>query len=157
MTTTTAYIHRITTMTRFEQLLNVRKISISCTWQAFFIGLFWGIYPSLAESFMTTIVRNTDIPENINTLERMVFHNLLAIQATIGASTFNLDGTAEGGRTPYISVNQGRATGDGLMYVQGIIYLPVDEQIFTNGLNQRPWMYAREISNNPYPAGYRLT
>jgi hypothetical protein len=106
---------------------------------------------------MTTIVRNNDIPENINTLERLMFHVALAMNATVGASTFNLDGTAEGGRTPYISINRGRATGDGEEYAQIIIYIPVDNRIDNNGLNQRPWMYAKEISNNAYPAGYRLT
>jgi hypothetical protein len=106
---------------------------------------------------MTTIVRNNDIPENINTLERLFFHVALAMNATVGASTFNLDGTAEGGRTPYISINQGRATGDGETYAQIIAYIPLNPQISNNGLNQRPWMYANEISNNAYPAGYRLT
>jgi hypothetical protein len=37
------------------------------------------------------------------------------------------------------------------------VYVPLDPQIDNNGLNQRPWMYAEEISNNPYPSGYRLS
>jgi len=106
---------------------------------------------------MTTIVRNNDIPENINTLERLVVHVVSALKATIGNTTFNLDGTNEGGRTPYVSVNTGEASGDGELYLQAIVYIPLDKLIRNNGSNQRPWMYAKEISNNVYPAGYRLT
>ena len=106
---------------------------------------------------MTTIVRNDDIPQNINTLERLTVHVVSALKATIGGSTFNLDGTNEGGRTPYVSINRGEASGDGELYFQAFIYIPLDAQINNNGLNQRPWMYAKEISNNAYPAGYRLT
>ena len=106
---------------------------------------------------MTIIARNTDIPENINTLERLIVHNLLAFKAAIGNTTFNLDGTNEGGRTPYITVNQGTATGDGKLYFQAFVYIELNPQISNNGLNQRPWMYAEEASNNAYPAGYRLT
>lgn len=106
---------------------------------------------------MTTIVRNNDIPENINTLERLTVHVLSALKATIGNSTFNLDGTAEGGRTPYVTINKGVAAGDGQMYFQAFLYIPLDERIDNNGLSQRPWMYAEEISNNAFPAGYRLT
>lgn len=106
---------------------------------------------------MTTIVRNDDIPQNINTLERLIVHNLLAFRAAIGNTTFNLDGTSEGGRTPYITVNQGYATGDENLYFQSFVYIRLDPQISNNGLNQRPWMYALEASSNAYPAGYRLT
>ncbi|MCU7243374.1 MAG: hypothetical protein NT917_09495 [Microcystis aeruginosa WS75] len=106
---------------------------------------------------MTTIVLATNIPSNINTLERLFFWNSLALNATIGASTFNLDGTNEGGRTPYISINEGRATGDGKKYAQIIAYVPLDARIDNNGLNQRPWMYAEDISNNAFPAGYSAT
>lgn len=106
---------------------------------------------------MTTIVRNDDIPQNINTLERLIVHTLSALKATIGSTTFNLDGTNEGGRTPYITINKGTATGDGVMYFQAFVYIPLNPQIENDGLNQRPWMYANEISNNAYPAGYRLT
>jgi hypothetical protein len=106
---------------------------------------------------MTTISIATDIPTNINTLERLFFHVALALNATIGAATFNLDGTNEGGRTPHITVNRGRATGNGDTYAQIIAYIPLDERIDNNGLNQRPWMYAEEISNNAYPSGYRAT
>lgn len=42
---------------------------------------------------MTTIVRNDDIPQNINTLERLTVHVISALKATIGSTTFNLDGT----------------------------------------------------------------
>ena len=106
---------------------------------------------------MTTIVLATNIPTNINTLERLFFWNALALNATIGATAFNLDGTAEGGRTPHISISQGRASGDGKTYVQIIAYIPVDERINNNGLNQRPWQYASEISNNLFPSGYSST
>lgn len=106
---------------------------------------------------MTTIVRNNDIPQNINTLERLVAHVLLALKATIGETTFNLDGTNEGGRTPHIAINMGEASGDGKLYLQAFVYIPMDTRIRNNGLNQRPWMYADEISNNAYPEGYRLT
>jgi hypothetical protein len=106
---------------------------------------------------MTTISIGTDIPTNINTLERLFFHAALTLNATIGATTFNLDGTNEGGRTPNITINRGRATGDGKEYAQIIAYIPIDERINNNGLNQRPWLYAEEISNNAYPSGYRAT
>lgn len=106
---------------------------------------------------MTTIVRNDDIPQNINTLERLTIHVLSALKATIGNTTFNLDGSAEGGRTPFVSINKGVAPGDGRQFFQAIVYIPLNPQIDNNGLNQRPWMYAEEISNNPYPPGYRLT
>jgi hypothetical protein len=106
---------------------------------------------------MTTIALSTDIPNNINTLERLFFHVSLALNATIGATTFNLDGTADGGRTPHISITEGRATGNGKKYSKIVAYIPLDERIDNNGLNQRPWMYAEEISNNLYPAGYRAT
>ncbi|MDB9420478.1 hypothetical protein PN467_08070 [Microcystis aeruginosa CS-563/04] len=106
---------------------------------------------------MTTIALSTDIPSNINTLERLFFHVSLALNATIGAATFNLDGTADGGRTPHISINRGRATGDGKEYAQIIAYIPVDARIDNNALNQRPWQYAEEISSNAYPIGYRAT
>lgn len=106
---------------------------------------------------MTTIVRNDDIPQNINTLERLVVHTLSALKATIGNATFNLDGTNEGGRTPFITTNQGEASGDGVLYFQAFVYVPLDTLIRNDGLNQRPWMYAKEISNNAYPQGYRLT
>lgn len=106
---------------------------------------------------MTTIVTSTDIPSNINTLERLIVHVVSALKATIGNSTFNLDGTSEGGRTPYVTALQGEASGDGELYFQAFIYIPLDKQIRNNGLNQRPWMYGNEISNNAYPAGYRLT
>lgn len=107
---------------------------------------------------MTTIVPSTDIPSNINTLERLTVHVLLALKATIGSSTFNLDGTPENGRTPYVTVRQGEASsGDEELYFQAFVYIPLDKQINNDGLNQRPWMYAQEISNNAYPAGYRLT
>ena len=106
---------------------------------------------------MTTISIGTDIPTNINTLERLFFHVALTLNATIGATTFNLDGTADGGRTPHIVVNRGRASGNGKEYAQIVAYLPIDVRIDTNALNQRPWMYAEEISNNTYPSGYRAT
>ena len=53
---------------------------------------------------MTTIVRNDDIPQNINTLERLIVHSLLALKATVGGATFNLDGTNVGGRTPHVTI-----------------------------------------------------
>lgn len=107
---------------------------------------------------MTTIVTSTDIPSNINTLERLLMHVVLAAKATIGASTFNLDGSPTGSRTPFITTRQGDAVGgDEQLYFQAFIYLPLDNKIENNQLNQRPWMYANEISNNVYPAGYRLT
>ena len=105
---------------------------------------------------MTTIARNTDIPENINTLERLIVHTLSALKATIGNTGFNLDGSAEGGRTPYVTINKGTATGDGRLYFQAFVYIPLNSLIENNGSSQRPWMYAEEISNNAYPAGYRL-
>lgn len=106
---------------------------------------------------MTTIVTSTDIPSNINTLERLIVHVVSALKATIGNSTFNLDGTSEGSRTPYVTALQGEASGDGMLYFQAFVYIPLDPLIRNNGSNQRPWMYAKEISNNAYPAGYRLT
>ncbi|TRU97595.1 MAG: hypothetical protein EWV75_08805 [Microcystis wesenbergii Mw_QC_S_20081001_S30D] len=106
---------------------------------------------------MTTIVRNDDIPSNINTLERLTVHVVSALKATIGNSTFNLDGTNEGGRTPYVTTNMGEASGDGELYFQAFLYVPLDKLIRNNGSNQRSWMYAKEISNNVYPSGYRLT
>ncbi|MBE9264088.1 hypothetical protein IQ224_18715 [Microcystis sp. LEGE 00066] len=107
---------------------------------------------------MTTIVLASNIPSNINTLERLIAHQLMALKATIGNTTFNLDSTEKGGRTPYITLNTGEATeGDGQLYLQAFVYLPLDTQIRNNALNQRPWMYAKEISNNNYPAGYNLT
>lgn len=106
---------------------------------------------------MTAIIRNDDIPQNINTLERLTVHVLSALKATIGNTTFNLDGSAEGGRTAYITISKGVAVGDGRQFFQAVVYVPLDPQIDNNGLNQRPWMYAEEISNNPYPSGYRLS
>jgi len=106
---------------------------------------------------MTTIVRNDDIPQNINTLERLIVHSLLALKATVGGATFNLDGTNVGGRTPHVTILNGEASGDGKLYFQSFVYIELNPQIQNNGLNQRPWMYAEEISNNAYPAGYRLT
>ncbi|MCZ8249498.1 hypothetical protein [Microcystis sp. LE19-195.1E] len=106
---------------------------------------------------MTTIVRNDDIPQNINTLERLIVHSISALKATVGGATFNLDGTNVGGRTPYVTITMGEASGDGELYFQSFVYIPLNPQIKNNGLNQRPWMYAEEISNNPYPSGYRLS
>jgi hypothetical protein len=107
---------------------------------------------------MTAITLSSNIPTNINTLERLLAHSLMALKATIGNTTFNLDGTEVGGRTPYITLNTGEATaGDGNLYLQSFLYLPLNPQIRNNGLNQRPWMYANEISNNAYPTGYNLT
>jgi len=103
---------------------------------------------------MTTIVLATNIPSSINTLERLFFWGALAMNAAFGSSTFNLDGTNEGGRTPYITINEGRATGDGKKYAQIIAYVPIDHRIDNNGLNQRPWLYAEDISNNAFPTGY---
>jgi hypothetical protein len=106
---------------------------------------------------MTTIVLATNIPSNITSLERLFFWNALALNATIGAHSFNLDGTNEGGRTPHISIHEGRATGDGKKYAQIIAYVPLDARIDNNGLNQRPWMYAEDITSNVFPAGYSAT
>ena len=106
---------------------------------------------------MTAIVLTTNIPSNINTLERLFFWNALALNATIGAHSFNLDGTNEGGRTPHISIHEGRATGDGKKYAQIIAYVPLDHRIDNNGLNQRPWMYAEDISSNAFASGYQST
>jgi hypothetical protein len=103
---------------------------------------------------MTTIVLATNIPSSINTLERLFFWNALAMNAAFGAATFNLDGTNEGGRTPHITINEGRATGDGKKYAQIIAYVPIDHRIDNNALNQRPWLYAEDISNNAFPTGY---
>jgi hypothetical protein len=106
---------------------------------------------------MTAIVLTTNIPSNINTLERLFFWNALALNATIGSHSFNLDGTNEGGRTPHISIDEGRATGDGKKYARIIAYLPLDPRIDNNGLNQRPWMYAEDISSNAFASGYQST
>jgi len=106
---------------------------------------------------MTTIVLSTNIPSAINTLERLFLWGALAMNATFGSATFNLDGTNEGGKTPHITINQGRATGDGKKYAQIIAYVPLDPRIDNNGLNQRPWMYAEDISSNAFPAGYSAT
>jgi hypothetical protein len=103
---------------------------------------------------MTNIVLATNIPSSINTLERLFFWNALVMNATFGAATFNLDGTNEGGRTPHITINEGRATGDGKKYAQIIAYVPIDPRIDNNGLSQRPWLYAEDISNNAFPTGY---
>jgi hypothetical protein len=106
---------------------------------------------------MTAIVLATNIPSNINTLERLFFWNALVMNATFGAATFNLDGTNDGGRTPYISIDEGRAPGDGKKYARIIAYVPLDPRIDNNGLNQRPWMYAEDISSNAFPSGYQST
>ncbi|TRU49673.1 MAG: hypothetical protein EWV91_07285 [Microcystis aeruginosa Ma_QC_Ca_00000000_S207] len=106
---------------------------------------------------MTAIVLASNIPSNITSLERLFFWAALVLNATIGASSFNLDGTNEGGRTPHISISEGRATGDGKKYAQIIAYIPLDERIDNNGLNQRPWMYAEDISGNAFPSGYSAT
>jgi hypothetical protein len=106
---------------------------------------------------MTAIVLATNIPSNINTLERLFFWAALALNATIGSASFNLDGTNDGGRTPHVLINEGRATGDGKKYAQIIAYVPLDPRIDNNGLNQRPWMYAEDISSNAFPAGYSAT
>ena len=107
---------------------------------------------------MTALTISSNIPTNINTLERLIAHSLMALKATIGNSVFNLDSTEAGGRTPYITLNTGEATaGDGNLYLQAFVYIPLNPQIRNNGLNQRPWMYANEISNAAYPTGYNLT
>lgn len=107
---------------------------------------------------MTALTIASNIPTNINTLERLIAHSLMALKATIGNSVFNLDGTETGGRTPFITLNTGEATaGDGNLYLQAFVYIPLNPQIRNNGLNQRPWMYANEISNAAYPTGYNVT
>lgn len=106
---------------------------------------------------MTTIVLATDLPSNVNTLERLIYHNALAFRETIGNSTFNLDATTNP-QQPYITITQGYAnTGDKQLYASIFCYLPLDTRIATNELNQRPWMYAKEASNNAYPIAYRAT
>lgn len=108
---------------------------------------------------MTTILltgSTPDIPTNINTLERVIFHNALALQAAIGSATFNLD-NGEGSQTLYCTINKGPVPTIGKQMVYVGIYLPLDSDIDSDAKNQRPWMYAEEISNNAYPVAFRAS
>lgn len=100
---------------------------------------------------MTTSTAN-DYPSAINTLERMLFHNVLTLQATIGQATFNLDNGLNA-VTPFLTMNLGRAA-DKKLYAQTVLYLPVSDTIYSDN-SVRPWMHALEISDNAYPTAYK--
>jgi hypothetical protein len=103
---------------------------------------------------MTAITVASDIPNNINTLERLILHNARCLENVIGGATFNLDG-GPNARNPYVTIVSSPARGDGLDYTAIYIFLPMDPT-FRSG-TARPWMYANEISNNAYPAAFRAT
>jgi hypothetical protein len=92
------------------------------------------------------------VPTNINTLERLLFHSTSAAQAAWGGLTFKLDDNNP--QVPWITMSDGYVLAQAKKLVKVELYLPINGQIDNNGLNQRPWMYAEEISNNAYPAGF---
>lgn len=108
---------------------------------------------------MTTITltgSTPDVPANINTLERLLAHNVLAAGAIFGNLTFNLD-NGEGSATPYVQNDLGFVGPMKAHMMRTILYLPINPDIYANTLSQRPWMYANEITNNPYLAAYRAS
>jgi hypothetical protein len=106
---------------------------------------------------MTTITltgSTPDVPTNINTLERLLAHNVLAAGAIFGNATFNLD-NGEGSATPYIQNDIGFVNPIKTYMMRTLLYLPINPDIYSNALNQRPWNYANEVTNNAYLAAYR--
>jgi hypothetical protein len=97
-----------------------------------------------------------DVPTNINTIERAFLHLSFALQATLGGKTFNLDNTQEGSEVLHISISQGFSKSAGEEIIMITAYIPVEPEIRTNSLNKKPWLYAKEITNNNYPPAFRV-
>jgi hypothetical protein len=102
---------------------------------------------------MTTIATG-DIPTNITTLERHFLHAAWALEATIAGATFNLD-NAEGSRTLYVTTDEGFVSPARERMVRVLAYIPIDPNWRSDTTTTRLWNFAKEISNNPYPAGFR--
>lgn len=96
---------------------------------------------------------NEQTPQDLNTLERRLLYYALAAKATLAGKTFNLD-NGDNSEVLHVDVQKSYVIPAKKEMMRVVMYLFVDPRIDSNELDQEPWKYAEEITNNDFAPGY---
>ncbi|PSF33637.1 hypothetical protein C7H19_19830 [Aphanothece hegewaldii CCALA 016] len=102
---------------------------------------------------MTLINLSTDLPSELVTLEKLTYHNCLALNLLY--SNLQIPLNKENMQFPKSDVKTGRAL-DGKLYSVITLAFEVDESIvISNPSNKKPWMAAYDWGNVAYPTAFK--
>jgi hypothetical protein len=101
---------------------------------------------------MTTINLATNLPSDVNTLEKLSLHNLLCLEALYGNLTFpaNLND-----RQAFLITSQIAKAYDGKHYQQFVVHFELDSaELLSGATDKKPWHLAKEWGNIAYPSTF---
>lgn len=99
---------------------------------------------------MTALVIATDIPTNINTLERLTTWGILAL-ATINPTTAVLESP---NRAEYATQYSVIKAADGTVRLIGRVSLELDG-LYASDTSKKLWMFTKEVGGVLIPAGFK--
>ena len=102
---------------------------------------------------MTAINLSTDLPSELVTLEKLTYHNFMAMNVLFSNQQIALDEDNKQYRRSQLNI--GRAL-DGKLYAFCTLAFELDETIVqSNPTNRKPWMAAYDWGTVGYPVAFR--
>lgn len=146
----------------FYATVLVQKISISCILRInlgdydlsnfAYADLNWESSSNNNQT-MTAITLSSDLPSELITLEKLTYHNCLALNVLYSNQQIALNNDNK--QFPKADIKTGRAL-DGKLYSVVTLAFEVDESIvISNPTNKKPWMAAMDWGSVSYPVAFK--